>query len=62
MLSHYYDRNDSKKTFQTPSGTVYRVFEMNEQMEKDESGNKPIFVEPDKNKKNKVFQSDFMRK
>ena len=45
--------NCKGKKWTTPSGTVYRVFEMYEESEKNESGLKPIFITPDVEDKKK---------
>ena len=40
-----------KHSWTTPSGTVYRVFEIHEKNAYDESGNLPVFVEPKEEEK-----------
>ena len=37
----------STQKYTTKSGTIYRVFEIHEKMEYNESGEKPIFKVPD---------------
>lgn len=51
------DRLKKKAKYSTPSGTVYRVFEVCERAGKDESGFEPVFVKPEvveKIKKNRL--------
>ena len=39
----------AKKNYTTESGTVFRVFEIHERMEYNESGEKPVFKDPETN-------------
>jgi len=43
MLTNLYELLKKKKSFSTKSGTVYRVFEVFEESEKNESGVKPFY-------------------
>jgi len=41
------------KTYNTEKGTVFRVFEIYQNMKFDESGNEPIFIKPEEVEKKK---------
>lgn len=46
FLQEAIERLRTKKDFKTAPATVYRIFEVYEESQKNESGEKPVFVQP----------------
>ena len=56
MLSDKIQSKSSQKSWTTEKGTVFRVFEIYEESEKNENGDKPIFIKEEVVEKKKRLQ------
>ena len=56
MLSNKIQSKSFQKSWTTEKSTAFRVFEMYEQSEKNESGEKPIIIKPEVIEKKKRLQ------
>ena len=55
QLLELFERLKSKHSYNTPSGTVFRVFEIYKESQKNANGDLPIFIKPKiEEKKSKI--------